>query len=49
MSDEEFYQSISYKNGETLKNGQYKILKEIGEGGFGKVYLVEDINSENKK
>lgn len=49
MSDDEFNQSISYKNRKTLKNGQYKILKEIGEGGFGKVYLIEDINDRGEK
>lgn len=49
MSDDEIYQGISYKNGEILKNGQYKIIDEIGEGGFGKVYLVEDTINENEK
>ncbi|CAF0895689.1 unnamed protein product [Brachionus calyciflorus] len=48
MSDDEIA-TVSYPKGELLKNGQYVIIDEIGEGGFGKVYLVEDTNNANEK
>ena len=30
------------KPGDTLLNGQYRILRQIGRGGFGFVYLAQD-------
>ena len=36
------------KNGDTLRQGKYKILQTIGEGGYGFVFLVED-KKEKKK
>jgi hypothetical protein len=35
--------------GDILKNGQYEILKCIGEGGFGKVFLVKDLKTHDKQ
>jgi serine/threonine protein kinase len=32
-----------------LNNGRYQIIKCIGEGGFGKVFLVKDLKSFNKE
>ena len=31
------------------KNKFYRIIEKIGEGGFSKVFKVEDINDTNKK
>ena len=33
---------------ETL-NDRYKIIKAIGEGGFGTVFLATDLKKDNKK
>ncbi|AFW93626.1 MULTISPECIES: serine/threonine-protein kinase [Nostocales] len=37
--------------GEILKgqNGDYKILDKLNEGGFGEIYLAEDISNQNQK
>ena len=35
-------------NNEMIKD-QYRIIKEIGKGSFGYVYLVEDIKNNNKR
>ena len=35
------------ENNELLTN-KYKIIKLLGEGSFGKVYLSEEIKSNNK-
>lgn len=39
---------VSLQIGDQVKKGRYTIIGEIGEGGFGKVYLVED-NKNNKE
>ena len=36
------------KNGSTLQSGKYKILKELGHGGFGITYLAEQTMLERK-
>ena len=39
---------ILMNNNEIIKD-QYRLIKEIGKGSFGNVYLVEDIkNAKNK-
>jgi serine/threonine protein kinase len=37
--------------GQVLKGqkGEYKILDKLNEGGFGEIYLAEDISNENQK
>lgn len=47
--DDDFSSTVSYKSGDLLRNERYKVIDEIGEGGFGKVYLVEDAQSNNEK
>ena len=39
----------AFKKGQKLKNETYEIVDEIGEGGFGKVYLVRDIKNDYMK
>lgn len=46
--DDDLVYTVSYKPGDLLKEGQYKIIDEIGEGGFGKVYLAEDLKKKTK-
>lgn len=36
------------KPGFLFKNGNYEVLKQIGEGGFGIIYLVKDNYDENE-
>jgi tetratricopeptide (TPR) repeat protein/predicted Ser/Thr protein kinase len=41
---------MTYTNGKTnntLLNGRYKILRELGKGGFGVTYLALDTNADN--
>ena len=38
MSENESY----IKKGFSFKNNQFEVLKQIGEGGFGVVFLVKD-------
>lgn len=40
---------LQLNSGDYLKNNSYKIIKELGKGGFGVVYLVEDVNNQNKR
>lgn len=35
-----------YRNGEVIKE-RYKIMEKIGEGNFGKVVKVKDMNEDN--
>ncbi len=37
----------NHLTGETLL-GRYRIIKQIGRGGFGRTYLCEDINRFNE-
>ena len=32
-----------------FKNDKYKLLSQIGEGGFGVVYLVKDSHDKNEE
>ena len=45
--------TVNNKNliGQVLKGqkGEYKILDKLNEGGFGEIYLAEDISNENQK
>jgi serine/threonine protein kinase len=36
------------KIGDTLRQGKYKIVQTIGEGGYGFVFLVEDKKDKKK-
>ena len=39
-------ETISIKS--PILDGQYKIVKKIGQGSFGKVYLAIDLKSKDK-
>jgi len=32
-----------------FKNGSFKIIKEIGRGGYGQVYLAQDLRMKGNK
>ena len=36
-----------FENGEPLSKSKFKIIKELGEGGFGKVFQVTSLYSQN--
>ena len=35
--------------GKIFKKGQYEVIKKIGKGSFGTVYLIEDKLNNNEK
>ena len=38
-----------FSKGTLLNDGRYEIVKEIGKGGFGNVFLVIDNENEKEK
>ena len=37
------------KAGKKFNNGRFEIIKKIGQGGFGNIYLVYDNQNEKEK
>jgi eukaryotic-like serine/threonine-protein kinase len=41
--------AIVWRPGQIIKNGRFKVLKDLGSGGFGTTYQVRELKSQQMK